>query len=340
MSHSSPKPLITIFGAGSIGCYLGGRLREGGARVRFIGRPRYQDQLAKNGLTLSRFDQDPLILNVVDFQSTPAALSGSDVIALCVKSQDTDEAVQQIAAHAPDAWVISFQNGISNLEILKTGLPKAKISGAVVPFNVTSPEPGRFHQGTDGPFIIGPDAPEAMQAALTASNTPFEIVDDIDGFLWAKLLVNLNNALNTLSGGPLRDGLLQRGYRRVLIAMIEEGLRVAGAEGVEVATFNGRHPKQLIALMRKPDWLYRFLMDRIAKIDRTARSSMLDDLDVGRANELAFLQGEIVQRANKRGLRAPVNKAVMAATEAAFAQKKSPRMTGRQMQKAFLGEGT
>ena len=59
-------------------------------------------------------------------------------------------------------------------------------------------------------------------------------MDNIDGYLWAKLLVNLNNALNTLSGGPLRDGLLQRGYRHVLIAMIEEGLQVAEAEGVDV----------------------------------------------------------------------------------------------------------
>lgn len=336
MADPETAPLITIFGAGSIGCYLGGRLIEGGATVRFIGRARYQSEIEKGGLSLSRFDRVQITQRDIDFQTDPAALAGSDIIALCVKSQDTAEAAAAIKAHAPQAWVIAFQNGISNLEILQTALSEARISGAVVPFNVTAPQPALFHQGTDGALIIGPDAPRAMKDAFSTSETPFRITADIKGYLWAKLLVNLNNALNTLSGGPLRSGLIQRGYRRVLIAMIKEGLQVAQAEQVKVATFNGRRPDQLISLMQKPDWLYRFLMDRIAKIDPKARSSMLDDLERGRISELEYLQGEIVRRADAQGLAAPVNRAVMTATHAAFAEGRSPKMTGAEMRAAFI----
>jgi 2-dehydropantoate 2-reductase len=327
---------ITILGAGSIGCYLGGRLVEGGATVRFIGRDRYKKAIADNGLSLSQFDAPATRLTDIDFQTDMAALSGSDIIGLCVKSQDTAEAAALIQTHAPMAWVISFQNGVSNLSVLRQGLPNATISGAVVPFNVTSPSPGHFHRGTAGDLIIGPNAPEPLLSALTTADVGVKVVDDIDGHLWAKLLVNLNNALNALSGGPLRDGLIQRGYRRVLVQMIEEGLSVARAEGVTVATFNGRHPNALIKIMSKPDWLYRIIMDRVAKIDRTARSSMLDDLDLGRSSELDYLQGELVDRADRLGLKVPVNRAVMAAVNEAFAQGASPRLRGTDMAERFL----
>lgn len=329
-------PLITVFGAGSIGCYLGGRMAAAGANVRLIGRPRLKEAIETTGLTLSRFEDPAVHLPDIDVATSEDALAGSEIVALCVKSQDTPHAAHYIQAHAPEAHVISFQNGISNLPVLRTHLPKATLSGCVVPFNVTSPKPGHFHQGTGGDLIIGPNAPDAVMTPLREAGVGARSVEDIDGFLWAKLLVNLNNALNTLFGGPLRDGLVQRGYRRVLIAMIEEGLRVAKAEGVDVQTFNGRPPEAMIKLMKRPDWLYSFLMDRIAKIDRKARSSMLDDLEMGRKAELDFLQGEIVRRAEAHGLPAPVNQAVMEATQGAFAQKKSPGLTGALMERMFL----
>lgn len=327
-------PLITVLGAGSIGCYLGGRLMQGGARVRMIGRERYRDAIAQNGLVLSQTGRDAVRLDGVDFALTPDALAGSAVVALCTKSGDTAHAAADIARFAPDAWTVSFQNGVSNLPVLRRKLER--VSGAVVPFNVTSPEPGCFHQGTDGALVIGPEAPEPVLEAFRAAGVDVRVETNIEGYLWAKLLVNLNNALNALSGGPLRDGLLQRPYRDVLTAMIAEGLAVARADGAEPARFNGRSPEQLLALMRKPDWLYRFLMDRIAKIDRTARSSMLDDLELGRGSELDYLQGEIVRAGARLGVPTPVNAAVMEATEAAFAAGASPRLSGAQMRARFL----
>ncbi|MEL6687230.1 MAG: 2-dehydropantoate 2-reductase N-terminal domain-containing protein, partial [Pseudomonadota bacterium] len=193
---------ITVFGAGSIGCYLGGRLASRGQSVRLIGRTKLQTVVQEHGLTLSQFDEDPVHLTDIVIATTPDALKGSDVVALCVKSQDTEDAAQHIQTYAPTAHVISFQNGVSNLSVLRRHLPDANISGCVVPFNVTSPKPGHFHRGTDGDLLIGPHAPEAIIAAFQESGVGARAVKDIDGYLWAKLLVNLNNALNTLSGGP------------------------------------------------------------------------------------------------------------------------------------------
>ncbi len=326
--------MITILGAGSIGCYLGGRLIQGGADVRLLGRARFADAIAANGLTITETDRDPLTLSDIDFRTDDAALRGSDIVALCTKSQDTESAAKLIAQHSPDAHVVSFQNGIANLPVLREHV--RTLSGSVVPFNVTSPAPGHFHRGTQGDLIIGPSAPDALVDALNTADVGLQLVDDIEPFLWAKMLVNLTNALNALWGGPLRDGLVQRGYRRVLIAMINEGLTVAEAEGTPVATFNGRSPAQFVSLMGRPDWLYKLIMDRIVKIDRTARSSMLDDLELGRGSELDHLQGEIVRRGERLGVPTPVNRAVMAVTVEAFQNAKTPRLSGAQMQALFL----
>ncbi len=118
--------------------------------------------------------------------------------------------------------------------------------------------------------------------------------------------------------------------------MIEGGLTVARSDSVVVATFNGRAPRALLRIMSRPDWLYRIIMDRIVKIDRKARSSMLGDLQLGRSSELDYLQGEVVRRAEQRGIDVPVNRAVMNAAQQVFAEKKSPRLSGAQMAEMFL----
>ena len=44
---------VCVFGAGSIGCYVGGRLAAGGAPVTLIGRERIGREIAEYGLHLT-----------------------------------------------------------------------------------------------------------------------------------------------------------------------------------------------------------------------------------------------------------------------------------------------
>ena len=99
MGHAS----VMIFGAGSIGCYLGGRILQGGGTTRFIGRDRYAEVIAEHGLLLSRYDDPVMRLTNVDFQTDPAALKDAEIVALCVKSGDTRIATQMIRQYAPEA---------------------------------------------------------------------------------------------------------------------------------------------------------------------------------------------------------------------------------------------
>ena len=52
---------------------------------------------------------------------------------------------------------------------------------------------------------------------------------DMAGVLWGKLILNLNNALNALSGVPLAAELADRRWRVLLAAQIDEALAVLKA---------------------------------------------------------------------------------------------------------------
>jgi len=313
---------IVILGAGSIGCWIGGHLISGGAQVTLIGRERYAEQIAEKGLHLTHFERTDLHCDEVDFQTQASALKGADIIGLCVKSQD-------ILEHAPNAQVISFQNGIRNPETLRGVLPSENVIAAIVPFNVTPIKPGGFHCGTAGALVIE-NTPSIVPflSALERAGQPVRLSEVIVGDQWAKMIVNLNNGLNTLTGGTLREGLLQRDYRRALAACVEEAMGIAEQNKVVVGQFNGRSPAALMKTLRLPDMAYRVIMQTVVKIDAKARSSMLDDLEAGRACEIDYLQGEIVRRAEKVGLSAPKNAVILAAVQAAFSQGESPKLRG------------
>ena len=329
----TPPLNIAIFGAGSIGCYLGGQLAHAGAGVTFIGRQRFKSEIEANGLTLTHFERGDISLtpNTFTFSLEPKDIAAADIILLTTKSQDTAEAAASIAAHAKaDAIIISFQNGVSNPDVLRDALSQT-VLGAVVPFNVTGKGPGRFHCGTEGDLTvqhIEDDRLNDLQALFTKSGQGLALSENILAVQWGKLLVNLNNALNTLSGGTLKQGLLQRDYRRALALVVEEGLNVVKGTGIEPAAFGKADAAKMIKILRLPNFIYKIIMNKIVKIDAAARSSMLDDLEMGRVSEIDYLQGEIVRLAEKTGQSSPYNKIILDLVNEAFSKGQSPKLPG------------
>ena len=64
IEKTNPSINIAIFGAGSIGCYLGGQLLNAGCDVTFLGRKKYKKDIAENGLTLTHYVRDKIILSL------------------------------------------------------------------------------------------------------------------------------------------------------------------------------------------------------------------------------------------------------------------------------------
>jgi 2-dehydropantoate 2-reductase len=161
--------------------------------------------------------------------------------------------------------------------------------------------------------IWAEDQPLMRLLAQRVMGTPasLKLSDDMLGVAWGKLLINLNNAVNALSGRTLIEQLSDRDYRRVVAASMREGLRLLESGGVKPAKVGPVPPHLLPAVIGSPDWLFNRLFLRIQKIDAKARSSMADDLAAGRTTEVDYLNGELVRLAEQLGTTAPANRKIV-----------------------------
>ena len=287
-----------------------------GLDVRFHGRPGFAGDIARHGLTLSDYAgwQAAIDPAEVDFRCHPQALGEADIIALCVKSGATADAAKEIAEHGrAGATVISLQNGISNLGVLERALgDRFTAVRGMVPYHVAYLGEGRFHKGVAGD-LFADDRKETQELAKAIGQSPaaLKLSGNMIAIAWGKLLINLNNAVNALSGRTLVEQLMERDYRRVVAASQREGLQLLDKAGIEPAKVGAVGPRLLPWVIGAPDWLFRNLFMKAWKIDARARSSMADDLAAGRNTEVDYIHGELVQLAERRGVAAPVNRKVV-----------------------------
>ena len=303
--------MIAIFGAGAIGCWIGGKLASGGAEVTLIGRARVMSLLAQ-GLRISEIDGDERTVRVKTAVEASAAATAAMTL-VTVKSAQTAEAGAALDRVLPDgAIVISLQNGVRNASVLRAALPRRRVLAAMVPFNVVGKSAGGYHRASAGALRIDDD-PAALPfvAACNAAKLPVETRDDMLAVQWSKLVMNLNNAINALSGLPLAAELAQKPFRRCLAAAQAEAFALLAAAEIPIARLTPIPPRWQPRLLAMPDRLFQLLLPRIVPIDPSARSSMWDDLalqivDLGRA-----LRFEVVELARKLGKHAPVNEGLV-----------------------------
>jgi 2-dehydropantoate 2-reductase len=308
MAAALPGPVL-VMGAGTIGCYLGGRLAAAGVTVDFVGRPRVLATLREHGLAVSDLDgfKHALPAATLRLHDAVPADARPALVLLCVKSGATREAAGQLAERLPAGTpVVSMQNGISNAAEARQAAPGLRLLPGMVPYNVVELGPGRYHRGTGGALAAQDDpALRGWIEVFAQAGVPLKLHGDLKPIQWGKLLLNLNNPVNALSGRPLRDELLQRGYRRCFAALIDEALGLLSRAGIAPAQVIAVPPQRMPALLRLPTPLFRVLAARMLRIDPQARSSMADDLAQGRITEIDALCGEIVRLARSLGRSAP-----------------------------------
>jgi len=316
---AAPGPVL-VMGAGSVGGYVGGCLQATGAEVHFVGRPRMLNAWRAHGLRVT--DQDgrderlpPAALRL--WAAVPAGVAPALVL-LAVKCGATRDAAAALAAVLPAGTpVLSLQNGLGNAEAGQALAPALRWLPGMVPYNIAELGPGHLHRGTGGKLAAQDDPVlRAWQPLFEAARLPLRLHADLKPIQWGKLLLNLNNPVNALSGLPLRAELMQRGYRQVFAALQREALAALASAGIAPAQVAAVAPRRLPTLLSLPDWLFRRVAARMLRIDPEARSSMADDLALGRTTEIDAICGEVVRLARAHGLRAPLNQRIQALIEA------------------------
>lgn len=302
---------IYVFGAGTIGCYVGGRLAAARARVTLVARPRIASEVAEFGLHLTDLHGGDMtaLPAQIRVESSPVHADRADLVLVTVKSGDTRKAGRTLQPLLrPGTVVISFQNGIQNADILREELPDCTVLPGLVTFNVLPRGDGHFHQGTEGE-LFAQDDPALDRFAVPFRNAGIPLLRRADMLpeMWAKVLLNLNNPINALSNLPLLDELSDRSYRRCLALAQGEALAVLQRADIRPAQLTAVSPAMMCRALALPTVVFKQVAGRVLEIDPVARSSMWEDLERGRITEIDWLCGEIVDLGAEVGEPTPVN---------------------------------
>ncbi|WP_287742541.1 ketopantoate reductase family protein [Diaphorobacter sp.] len=286
---------FAVMGAGAVGSYFGALLARAGHAVTLIGRPDHVQAIQAHGLRLQTATQDTHV--PLEASTDASAVRGADVVLLCVKSTDTEEAARQMQPYlAPGALVLTLQNGVDNDERARAVLGAAHpVAAAVVYVATAMAGPGHVRHFGRGELVIGPSPASARVAReLCDAGIPAEVSDNVRSALWAKLVINCAyNALSAIVQQPYGWLVQQDGATDVIADVVAECLAVAQADGVHI-------PADIHAAVRG-----------IAQSMAGQRSSTAQDLARGRPTEIGHLNGYVVQRGAALGVATPVNRALL-----------------------------
>ncbi|MBR9862757.1 MAG: 2-dehydropantoate 2-reductase [Rhodobacteraceae bacterium] len=306
---STQNPVV-IFGAGAIGCYLGAQWADTGTPVTLHGRDRLL-ALARTGFEIEsgpRLSSADLSGNP-RITTDPLCLAKAGLIVVTVKATALDAAISQIREHStPQTPVLCLLNGIAPARRLETALPEWRISAGMVPFNVVWSSETTLRRSSVGEVVLERTAATEQLVASLGTNAPQILLsDDIRAVQYGKLLLNLNNPVNALSGKSLYHQLRERPYRLVYAAALQEALDVYEGAQINHAKSGPLPARRIVQMLRAPDWLFNTVALRLQKLDPQSQTSMAQDLAAGKPTEIDTINGEIVDLATATGQIAPVN---------------------------------
>jgi 2-dehydropantoate 2-reductase len=289
-------PSVAVMGAGAVGCYFGGMLARAGAPVTLIGRASHIDAIARDGLWIDSKAYRGFVS--IGASTDAAAARGAAIVILAVKTLDTTSAVAALAPHlAPDAIVISLQNGVDSAARIRAIVPHPVIP-AVVYVAAEMSGPGRVKHNGRGDLIIGSPRGdvatptlERIAAMFERAAIPCRVSATIEVDLWAKL--GLNCAFNAISAlGRARYGriLSQPQAFPVVERAVAEVAAVARAEGIALSE------EDLVGAAR-----------RLAAAVPEALSSTAQDIGLGKRTEIDDFNGHVAERGAALGVPTPVN---------------------------------
>ena len=293
---------IAVVGGGGVGSYFGGRLARTGGDIHLLARGQRLRTIRDRGLRISGVRGEFAV--VLPATDDPADIGPCDVVLFCVKSYDTEAAVELLAPllNATTA-VVSLQNGVDNEEKIAARIGPEHVMGGAAFIFASVVEPGLVHDaGGPGSLVFGEmdgsrsARGEALLAMCEKAGIPAECAANIRVRLWDKFAFICAQAGTTactrLPIGEIRSVPVTWG---MFSKIVDEVIALGTAEGVDLPSETG--PKIASFAQALPAGSF---------------SSLYDDLVGGRRLELEALHGFVVHRSGAHGLSAPMSEAVYA----------------------------
>ena len=313
-----------IVGAGAIGGFVGAKLAHAGEDVTFIARWKNLDAIRTRGMTVKMNDGTVLEAKGAKATDSFAAVGHVDCVILALKSHQVEAVVHQLSPLlGPKTTIITMQNGIpfwyfhkhcGTLEgttveavdprgVCKDGIPAERIIGCVVYPATELVAPGLVRHVEGERFPLGEldgsisNRVKDLSDVFAKAGLKAPVLENIRNEIWLKLWGNLTfNPISALAHSTLQD-ICQFPHGRELAAnMMKEAQAVAEKLG---ASFRVSLEKRI---------------EGAEKVGRH-KTSMLQDVEAGRAIEVDALVGSVVELGRLTGVPTPTITAIYQASK-------------------------
>ncbi len=312
-------PSICIFGAGAIGGYMAAKLQAAGTAVSIVARGPHLAAVQRDGLVLQSGGER--ITTRPNAVAHGGEIGPQDYLVITLKAHSLEQALPQLAPLVgPGTTIVSAVNGvpwwytyglpapfadrrITSVDpngALCEALPPAQCLGAIVYPAATVSEPGVVDHTYGDRFSLGEPNGErsaranTLSALMIAAGMKAPVRPRIRDELWVKLWGNMAlNPISALTTATLDVITADAGSREVARSMMLEGQAVAEALGV------------------------RFVLDVEKRLEGAAevgrhKTSMLQDLELGRPLEIEAILGAVVEMADWVGTSMPISRTMLA----------------------------
>jgi 2-dehydropantoate 2-reductase len=314
---------IAIVGAGAIGGYLGAKLSIAGEEVTFIARNRNLEAIARQGFSLILEDGSEQLASGVRAVQNMAEAGPQDAVLLTVKAHQVRDLLPDLRAlFGPNTMVVTMINGVPWWYFHKLAGPfegrslqsvdpdgsiarhiePERVIGSIVYPATELVAPGVVKVIEGNRFSLGEldgsrsERIEALSRAMMNAGFKAPVSRDIRAEIWVKLWGNLSfNPISALTHATLEEICTFDASRELASNMMREAQVVAEKLGVRFKIT---------------------LEQRIAGAQAVGahKTSMLVDVENGRALELQALVGAVVELARITDTPTPAIDSIHAAT--------------------------
>lgn len=295
---------FVFIGAGGIGAYYGARLLDAGHEVVFVARGDHLRAMQTTGLSVSHPEfayAGPAVACSIDDLEDVCPPADVDLVVITVKAMQTASVMQALEPWLSESQVpvLSLQNGVDNEVTLEKSVGATRtVGGLAVRIGGHIIEPGRIEATGVAQVVMGawPNEKtacvadlEAIADAFNEAGIPTRVADDMRKELWLKLLVN--NGVNPLSALTELDTKTLTShpvYGRTVYHLMQETAAAARADDVDLTA-------------AEVDSMYELICSFDA-----IKTSMLVDLEKGRALETDDICGVVRKRSEQQGMEAPL----------------------------------
>jgi 2-dehydropantoate 2-reductase len=293
---------IAIIGSGAMGSLFGGLLAGVTETCLYDVNKTHIEAINRNGLIMTQGDKK----NIVRVRATtnPAEIGGMDAVIIFVKYPFTRKAMMDamVSAIGPDTLVLTVQNGIGNVEIIREFVPESQIVYGLSTLTSDMEGPGHIEMTTTKkvPTCIWPlngevtDKLRKLCDLMNQAGLNTEITKDVDRQIWQKLMVNASeNTLCALLRQNVTSIIDTPSSFEIAKKIIFEVADVAQAKGIDISREEG--------------------LEHVIKVTRSVPQhvpSMAIDLKNKRPTEIACLNEAIAAEGKRLGIPTPMTETV------------------------------